>query len=227
MSLPFSGSQVQVAALVALLFAPVLAAMLARVAEVLPGRIDPAFSQAVHPLHCRRRRLFIAFSPLCALTCIWAFPSLTSVLAATAFVLVLLTLAWVDAETGLLPDLLTFPLLWLGLLVNLNGLFVPLADAVLGAVAGYLLLFCVYWGFRLCTGREGLGQGDLKLLAALGAWLGWMSLPWVLLVSAGLGLVVALGMRAKGRLEAGQAVSFGPWLAAAGILILFTLPGLH
>ena len=141
--------------------------------------------------------------------------------ALVAGLLILLTLAWVDAETGLLPDLLTLPLLWLGLLVNLNGIFASLNDAVLGAVAGYLLLWLIYWGFLLGSGREGLGQGDLKLLAALGAWLGWAALPWVLLISASLGLAAALGLRLLGRMKVGDALGFGPFLAVAGILTLF------
>lgn len=227
MSAAFPDTHLLVAGCGVVLFALALAILLARTARALPGRIDPALAQADHPQHHRRRRLLIAVSPAFALACLWAFPSLFCAMAATAFVLTLITLAWIDAETGLLPDLLTQPLLWLGLLANLHGAFVPLADAVLGAVVGYLLLFCVYWGFLLSTGREGLGHGDLKLMAALGAWLGWMSLPWVLLVSAGLGLAVALVLRAKGRLAAGQALSFGPCLAVAGILILFAPPSLR
>lgn len=144
-------------------------------------------------------------------------------IAVTVFILVLLALAWIDARRGLLPDALTQPLLWAGLLVNLNGTLVPLQHAVLGAAGGYLLLWCVYWGFLLTTGREGLGYGDLKLLAAIGAWLGWTVLPWVLLASASLGLVAALALRLAGRMKAGDALSFGPCLAAAGILVLFAM----
>jgi leader peptidase (prepilin peptidase)/N-methyltransferase len=135
----------------------------------------------------------------------------------------LLALAWIDAETGLLPDLLSLPLLWLGLLVNLDGAFTPLPDAVVGAVAGYLTLWIICGFFLLITGRVGMGHGDFKLLAALGAWLGWASLPWVVLVSSSLALVVALGMRLTGRMNAGDALRFGPYLAGAGIVALLRL----
>jgi len=222
---PASHSLMEVCA--TLSFALALAAALLQAARLLPQRIDAALADAPHPQHRRRGQLLVFVSPIFALACLYAFPSIPVALGATVFVLVLLTLAWIDAETGLLPDLLTLPLLWLGLLVNIPGAFVSLPDAVIGAVAGYLVLFCVYWAFLLCAGREGLGQGDLKLMAALGAWSGWMSLPWVLLVSATLGLLVALVLRARGRLEPGQALSFGPCLAAAGILVLFAQPGLR
>ena len=131
----------------------------------------------------------------------------------------LLTLAAIDLESGLLPDDLTLPLLWLGLLVNMQLGLVPLADAVLGAVFGYLFLWLVYWGHFLLTGRQGLGYGDFKLLAALGAWGGWQCLPQVLLLAALGGLVVALLLLATGRMTRQQAMPFGPFLALAGWLL--------
>lgn len=210
--------------LAAVLLALVLAALLSRAAWVLPRQIDPALSIVADRPHRRRRLGLLLVSPLFALVCVWGFAPGLKAVAALVLVLMLLVLAWVDAETGLLPDLLTLPLLWLGLLVNLNGAFVPLHDAVLGAVAGYLLLWSVYWGFRLTTGREGLGYGDFKLLAALGAWLGWAVLPLVLLVSASLGLLAAACLRLTGRMQAGDPLSFGPFLAVAGILALFRAP---
>lgn len=210
--------------LAAVVFACVLAGLLARAAWLLPRRLDPDLSAQPDSRHRRRRAGLLVVSPLFAVACVWAFAPGLAVVAAIVFVLVLLALAWIDAEAGLLPDLLTLPLLWLGLLVNLNGVFIPLQDAVLGAVAGYLLLWCVYWGFLLYTGREGMGQGDLKLLAALGAWLGWAVLPWVLLISASLGLAIALSLRLTGRMKPGEALSFGPCLAVAGILVLFIMP---
>jgi leader peptidase (prepilin peptidase)/N-methyltransferase len=213
-----------VAVLAVLSIGLILAGVLARAARSLPRRIDPELGAAQHPRHPARRRLLLVASPIFALASLWAFDAPLSAALATVFVVVLLALAWIDAETGLLPDLLTQPLLWLGLVANLGGRFVPLEDAVIGAVAGYLVLWSVYWAFLLATRRESLGRGDLKLLAALGAWLGWMSLPWLLLISAGLGLLVALGLRMQGRLAAGQALCFGPCLAVAGILVLFTLP---
>ena len=212
------------ALLAAMVFACVLAAVLSQAVWVLPRRLDPGLSAVPDAHHRRLRAGLLAVSPLFAVACLWAFAPGLAAASAIVFVLVLLALAWMDAETGLLPDLLTLPLLWLGLLVNLNGAFVPLQHAVLGAVAGYLALWVVYWGFLLCTGREGMGHGDFKLLAALGAWLGWMALPWVLLISASLGLAVALGLRLAGRMKAGDALSFGPCLALAGILALFVEP---
>jgi len=109
------------------------------------------------------------------------------------------------------------------LLVNLGGAFTALPDAVLGAAAGYLALWCVCYVFLLFTGRMGMGHGDFKLLAALGAWLGWASLPWILLVSSSLALFAALALRLAGRLKAGEPLRFGPYLAAAGILALLRL----
>lgn len=206
-------------------FSLVLALVLSRVAWALPRRIDTRLPNHPDHRHRRRRALYLGVSPVFAWACLWAFtPSITAV-AAIVYVLMLLALAWVDAETGLLPDGLTLPLMWLGLLVNLQeGRFTPLPDAVLGAVAGYLVLWCVYWGFLLMTGREGMGYGDFKLLAALGAWLGWAALPWILLLSASLALLVALILRVSGRMHAGDKLSFGPYLSVAGILLLFVLP---
>lgn len=210
--------------LAALVFGGALAAALGRLAWVLPRRLDAGLGDVPDSRHQRRRTGLLIIGPLFAAACALAFAPVFIAAVAIVFVLVLLALAWIDAETGLLPDLLTLPLLWLGLLVNLNGGFVPLSDAVLGAVSGYLVLWCVYWAFLLSTGREGMGYGDFKLLAAMGAWLGWAALPWVLLLSASLGLAVALGMRLAGRMQPGAAISFGPYLAVAGIVVLFAAP---
>lgn len=209
-----------VALLGAAVFALATAMMLSRAAWVLPRKIDPALPPPGR-FHLRCRGGFLAISPLAALACIWQFGVTPAAVCAIAFVLTLLALAWIDVETGMLPDLLSLPLLWVGLLVNLEGGFVQLPEAVLGAAAGYLVLWMVHWGFKLCTGREGLGYGDFKLLAALGAWLGWAMLPGLLLCSSSLALMVALGMRLAGRMRPGEALSFGPYLASAGILSLF------
>src|SRR5690606_18586288 len=107
---------------------------------------------------------------------VWRFGSGLAGLATLVFVWLLIAMSFIDIDTQLLPDDLTLPLLWLGLLVNLNGTFVPLPEAVIGAAAGYLSLWAVYWLFKLVTGKEGMGHGDFKLLAALGAWLGWKML---------------------------------------------------
>ena len=156
-----------------------------------------------------------------ALVCGWRFGATGAAAAAILFVMVLLALAWIDAETGYLPDRLTLPLLWLGLLVNVDAVFAPLDQAVVGAAAGYLSFWAVATLFRVLRGREGLGLGDCKLLAALGAWLGWMALPRIVLVAACLGLVVALVRRVCGNLAPGAAFGFGPFLALAGMLALW------
>lgn len=134
--------------------------------------------------------------------------------------LCLLALAVIDWRTQLLPDALTLPLLWAGLLYQ--WLFAPLMleSAVLGAVAGYLSLWSVYWVFKLTTGKEGMGYGDFKLMAALGAWLGWQSLPLLLLLSAGVGAVVGLILIALRQQDRNQAMPFGPYIALAGWIAL-------
>lgn len=211
------------ALLVAAVFALVLVAFLGRAAYQLPRALDAQVASEPSRAHRRYRATFWAAGPVLAMLCAWHFGPTPAAAAAIVYVVTLLALAWVDAETGLLPDMLSLPLLWLGLLVNLNGAFTPLPDAVLGAMVGYLTLWCVCRLFLLFTGRMGMGHGDFKLLAALGAWLGWMSLPWVLLVSSSLALAVALGMRLAGRMKAGDPVRFGPYLAGAGILALLRL----
>ena len=128
----------------------------------------------------------------------------------------LLILAAIDAQTQLLPDGLTLPLMWAGLLFNLSATYVPLAEAVVGAMAGYLSLWSVYWVFRLLSGKEALGYGDFKLLAALGAWLGWQALPQTLLLASASGLVWTLLQRLITRQSLQQPLAFGPWLALAG-----------
>ncbi len=159
----------------------------------------------------------------CALlfvACVAIFGASVAALAAMAFCAVCLALAVIDARTTLLPDSLTLPLLWGGLFVNLWGVFTPLADAVVGAMAGYGVLWLVYWGFKLITGKEGMGYGDFKLLAAIGAWVGWQMLPLLMVVSSLVGVAVAGGLIASGRARRDQALPFGPYLAAAGVLAL-------
>ena len=132
----------------------------------------------------------------------------------------LIALTFIDADTTLLPDDITLPLMWLGLLVNLGGAFTDIGSATLGAVGGYLVLWSVYWAFKLITGKEGMGYGDFKLLAAIGAWLGWQLIPLVILLSAAVGTVVGIaGIVLKGR-DKGAKLPFGPYLAAAGFIAL-------
>ena len=122
-----------------------------------------------------------------------------------------------------MPDDLTLPLVWVGLLVNLNGAFVPLRDAVIGAAAGYLALWLVYWGFKLLTGKEGMGYGDFKMNAAVGALLGWKVLPLVILLASVVGVVsgAAQMFAARGRYDGNFRFHFGPYLAVGGIVALF------
>jgi len=150
----------------------------------------------------------------------WHFGGSLLTLWALVFAWVLIALTFIDADTQLLPDDLTLPLLWLGLLVNVAGTFTTLQAAVIGAVLGYLSLWCVYWAFKLATGKEGMGYGDFKLLAALGAWLGWQLLPLIILISAAVGAVVGLvGIVVAGR-DKGARIPFGPYLAAAGLIAI-------
>ena len=150
----------------------------------------------------------------------WRFGWGPALVAALVFSWALVAASAIDIDTQLLPDRITMPLLWLGLLVNVFGVFVDLRSAVLGAVGGYLLLWSVYWGFKLLAGKEGMGFGDFKLLAALGAWTGWQTLPLILLVSAGAGAIIGLvliWLSGKGR---DTRIPFGPYLAAGGMVAL-------
>ncbi len=150
----------------------------------------------------------------------WRLGSDASGIAALALAWTLIALTFIDLDTQLLPDDLTLPLLWAGLLVNLNGVFTSLPDAVIGAAAGYLSLWLVYWLFRFATGREGIGYGDFKLLAALGAWLGWTMLPLIVLLSSLLGAAVGLLLVGLRRQPRDQPIPFGPFLALAGMVAL-------
>jgi leader peptidase (prepilin peptidase)/N-methyltransferase len=153
----------------------------------------------------------------------WRFGPSLAALAAALFVWFTIALAFIDQETGLLPDGLTLPLLWVGLLANAAGAFVGLSEAVLGAAAGYLSLWLVFWGYKLATGKEGMGYGDFKMNAAVGAFLGWKLLPLVILLSSAVGLVFgALQMfAARGRWDGGFRFHFGPYIAIAGVITLF------
>ncbi|WP_139478394.1 prepilin peptidase [Aeromonas veronii] len=141
-------------------------------------------------------------------------------LAALLLTWVLVALTFIDLDKMLLPDQLTLPLLWGGLLFNLAGGFAPLADAVIGAMAGYLVLWSLYWAFKLLTGKEGMGYGDFKLLAALGAWLGWQALPIILLLSSLVGAVIGISLIALQKHHQGKPIPFGPYLAIAGWIAL-------
>jgi len=136
------------------------------------------------------------------------------------FVWTLIALTFIDVDTTLLPDSLTLPLLWLGLLANTVSTFAPLRDAVIGAVAGYLILWTIYWLFKLLTGKEGMGYGDFKLLAALGAWFGWKMLLPIVLLSSVVGAAVGVVLMVLARRGKDIPIPFGPYLAAAGFIAL-------
>jgi leader peptidase (prepilin peptidase)/N-methyltransferase len=142
-------------------------------------------------------------------------------LAWCGFVAALIALTGIDWDTTLLPDSLTLPLLWGGLVAAAFGWTLPLATAVWGAVAGYLSLWSVYWLFKLTTGKEGMGAGDFKLLAALGAWLGWQMILPIVLGASVIGALVGIAMKFSGALREGRYVPFGPFLAGGGLVVLF------
>ena len=153
----------------------------------------------------------------------WRFGPTMAALGAMLLVWFTIALAFIDQETGLLPDDLTLPLVWAGLVVNLGGAFVPLRDAVIGAAAGYLSLWLIFWAYKLATGKEGMGYGDFKMNAAVGAFLGWKMLPLVILLSSLVGLAFgALQMfAARGRWDAGFRFHFGPYIAIAALIALY------
>lgn len=151
---------------------------------------------------------------------VWTFGSGAAGMATLLFAWLLTAMTFIDFDTQLLPDDLTYPLLWAGLLININGTFVPLQDAVIGAAAGYLVLWAVYWLFKLVTGKEGMGYGDFKLLAALGAWLGWTMLPTIILLSSIVGAIVGISLIVFAKRERSNPIPFGPYLAAAGMIAM-------
>jgi len=133
----------------------------------------------------------------------------------------LIALTFIDFDTQLLPDSITLPLLWAGVLFNLFGVYTDIQSSIIGAMVGYLSLWSVYWGFKLCTGKEGMGFGDFKLLAALGAWLGWQILPLIILLSSLVGAVVGIALILLAKHGRDVPIPFGPYLAAAGLLAVF------
>jgi leader peptidase (prepilin peptidase) / N-methyltransferase len=150
----------------------------------------------------------------------WRFGATPTALLWCVFVAVLVALAGIDWDTTFLPDNLTLPLLWGGLVASALGWTIPLGDALWGAVAGYLSLWSVYWLFKLTTGKEGMGYGDFKLLAALGAWLGLKMVLPVVLGAAVIGAVVGIAMKMSASLREGRYVPFGPFLAGAGLVVM-------
>ena len=178
--------------------------------------------------HCRktisvRYPIVEFFTAALAATCAWHFGFGWEALMAIVLTLFLVPITMIDYDTQLIPDSTVYPLLWIGLLMSLfhpmqgaEVLFISPTNAIVGAAAGYLSLWSVFWAFKIVTGKDGMGYGDFKLLAALGAWLGWQSLPTVILLSAVVGAVLNIGLIVfKGR-DRSQPIPFGPYLAGAG-----------
>ena len=151
----------------------------------------------------------------------WKLGYSSTTLFAWIFIFALIALTFIDFDTQLLPDDITLPLLWLGLLFNLNVGFTDLKSAVIGAMAGYLILWSIYWLFKLVTGKEGMGYGDFKLLAAIGAWFGWQLLPAVILLSSILGATIGIALIVLTKRGRETPMPFGPFLAIGGIAALF------
>jgi leader peptidase (prepilin peptidase)/N-methyltransferase len=176
-------------------------------------------SECKHPISARYP--FVEFlTALASIAVGLYFPPSWALAGALLLTWLLLALTFIDLDKMLLPDQLTLPLLWLGLLLNLSQQFIPLADAVIGAIAGYMVLWTLYWVFKLLTGKEGMGYGDFKLLAALGAWLGWQSLPLILILSSCVGAILGIAFIVMQRQQQGKPMPFGPYLAIAGWIAL-------
>jgi leader peptidase (prepilin peptidase)/N-methyltransferase len=150
----------------------------------------------------------------------WKFGPSAAAAGAMLFIAAMIALTFIDFDKQLLPDDITLPLLWAGLLFNAFGVFADLKSAVLGAAAGYLLLWSVYWLFKLATGKEGMGFGDFKLLAAIGAWTGWAMLPLTILLSSFVGAIVGIALMVLAKHGRDVPIPFGPYLAAAGVIAL-------
>lgn len=176
-------------------------------------------SSCQHPISAR----YPLVELLCALASVsvaFYYPPGWALAGALLLTWILLALTFIDFDKLLLPDQLTLPLLWVGLLLDLSHQFVPLTDAVIGAIAGYMVLWSIYWAFKLLTGKEGMGYGDFKLLAALGAWLGWQSLPLILIISSCVGAILGITLVVMRRHQQSKPMPFGPYLAIAGWIAL-------
>ena len=196
---------------------------------IKPWQNIPVFSYLVlrgRCAHCQRSiglrypAVELASGALSLAAAVTFGPSV-SLLMALLFIWLLLALTGIDIDTQLLPDNLTLPLLWLGLAANLFEMWIDLPSAVIGAMAGYLSLWSVYWLFKLVTGKEGMGFGDFKLLAALGAWFGWQALPLIILLSSFVGAAIGITLVLVRGQDRNVPMPFGPYLAGAGLLYLF------
>ena len=176
------------------------------------------------PISARYPMVEVATGALFAF-CAWRWGWTPSAAIWCLFAAALITLTLIDWDTTLLPDDITLPLLWAGLIGSaMDWTGVPLANALWGAVAGYLSLWLVYWGFKLATGKEGMGFGDFKLFAALGAWFGWQALVPIILMASVIGALVGIGMKMNSSLREGGVVPFGPFLALGGITAMLFGP---
>jgi leader peptidase (prepilin peptidase)/N-methyltransferase len=173
-----------------------------------------------------RYPLIEAFTSLLSAYAAWHFGPTLQAAGALCLIWALIALTAIDFDTQLLPDSITLPLLWLGLAFNLGETFSDLSTAAIGAMAGYLSLWSIFWVFKLATGKEGMGYGDFKLLAALGAWLGWTMLPVIILLSSVVGAVVGISLIVFARHGRDVPIPFGPYLATAGMIALFWGPQL-
>ncbi|UJP05489.1 MAG: A24 family peptidase [Nitrosomonas sp.] len=151
----------------------------------------------------------------------WQYGFGLTTVAILCFVWALIALAVIDLNTHLLPDDITLPLIWIGLLFNMRGGFTGIEAAVIGAAAGYISLWSIYWCFKLLTGKEGMGYGDFKLLSAIGAWLGWSMLPLVMLFSSLVGALVGIGLVIATKLDKNIPIPFGPYLVGGALIALF------
>ena len=198
-------------------------------AEIKPMQNIPVFSYLLLRGRCANCSVSIPIRyPLIELltAVIWILCGLSfgvsnALAAAMVLTAVLISLTAIDLDHQLLPDSLTLPLLWVGLLINIDATFVSLESAVLGAVFGYLCLWSVYWLFKIITGKEGMGYGDFKLLAALGAWFGLSALPTIVLLSSLVGAVIGIALIVTGRQSRKTPMPFGPFLAGAALIHLF------
>jgi leader peptidase (prepilin peptidase)/N-methyltransferase len=188
----------------------------------------PLLSYLVLRGRCRECRATISIryplieftSAVLTVTAAWYFGVSWQAVGAILLGWALLSLAVIDYDHQYLPDIITLPFLWLGLLFNLNGVFVSLSSAVIGAMAGYLFLWTIYQAFRILTGKEGMGFGDFKLLAMLGAWLGWQALPAIIILSSLVGSVIGIGLIVLRQHQRTKPIPFGPYLAIAGWITL-------
>ncbi|MGX5201525.1 prepilin peptidase [Aliikangiella sp. IMCC44632] len=172
------------------------------------------------PISIRYPLIELLTGVLCGLSA-WHFGYSIALLCTLLIVIYFISMSFIDIDHQILPDSMTLPLVWFSLLIATQEVFIPLTDAVIGAAAGYLVLWSIYWLFKLLTGKEGMGYGDFKLLAAIGGFVGWQTLPLVILLSAGVGAIIGGLMIVLRDKNSQTKIPFGPYLAVAGLIALF------